>query len=261
MSEEQTTDIGHNNPPPTAEAAIRLQLDERHEDIAQRTEELVGALDRVPDLIEDEETAQRVSDFVKQINAAKKKAEAQRVSEKEPYLTGGKAVDGWFKGMTLPLDKAAQLLKEKLTAYHVKKETEERRRREEEERARREEEERLRREAEEKAAAAATDDDLNEAIEAEQAAAQRAAEAHDAGKKAQAPAAELSRTRGEYGAVSSLATFMDFKDVDYGTIDLEALRPHLKRDDIDKAIRAYIKAGNDEIRGATIFQNKRTRVS
>lgn len=74
-------------------------------------------------------------------------------------------------------------------------------------------------------------------------------------KAAEAPAADLARTRGEYGSVGTLQERWDYRVVDWPAVDLEALRPFLARDDIEKSIRAFINVnkGDRELAGVEIF--------
>ena len=156
--------------------------------------------------------------------------------------------------------KAATGLRSRLTIYERAKAAEERRRREAEERHQREEAERLRREADEKAQAAQTDSDLDDAVQAEAAAGDADSDAIRAAQAADAKASDMHKTRGDYGAQSSLRTFWDFTDLDRDKVDLETLRHHLPVDAIEKALRSYIKAGGREIDGARIFENTRSVV-
>jgi hypothetical protein len=257
------TSLAHdlrNSQPPT----LREELDERHGRLAERRDELLEAAGRVPATIDDEEIAGRVQDFIKQIGACTKTAETFRVSEKEPHLESGRVVDGFFRAITDPLAKAKKEIEGRLTLYLRKKAEAERRAREEAERLAREEAERTRRAAEEAATKLTRESDLQSAIEAETTARQAAADAMRATANADAKAAELSRTRGDYGSVGSLRTFWDFRVEDRSAIDLETLRPFIPVDALDKAVRAFInankpdKSGGDwpkPIRGVRIFEN------
>ena len=257
MTAQMTADmIGHNQPTPPTPEEIRSLLEDENADLIRRRDELIEALTRVPTVIEDDDTCGRVSYFVKQISAAAKAANDRRVGAKEPYLAGGRAVDGFFKAIADPLDKAKKTVNAAITDFLRKKEAEERRRREAEERKAREQAERERLEAERLAREARDDDSLNAAIDSEQRAAQAEADRIAAERAAHAKAAELSRTRGDYGAVVSLRTRWAFDDFDRTALDLEALRPHLPQDGIEKAIRAYIKAGGRELRGCRIYESK-----
>ena len=97
--------IGDNQPPADADP-LRDRLRDEHEALGQRSDELLAAALRAPEDLTDDNAGQ-VADFVKQIGAHRKKLDTVRVAEKEPYLQGGRTVDGFFKTMTGALDKAA----------------------------------------------------------------------------------------------------------------------------------------------------------
>lgn len=251
--------IGHNLPPTDADP-LRDRLSEEHAALMKRRDELLEATDRAPAVIEDEDTAGKMTDFIKQVQAAIKAAEGARVAEKEPFLAAGRTVDGWFKKMTDPLADAKKKLERVLTEYQRKKAERERREREEAARREREEAERAAREAAERAAALQSEADLAGAIVAEEAAAQAAADAARAAQAAAAKPADLSRSRGDYGGVASLRTFWDFEGLDRDALDLEALRPHIPADALEKAVRSFVKAGGRQLRGVRIFENTQTVV-
>ena len=240
--------IGDNQPP----LADALRQD--HADLIQRRDDLIAAFDRTPESVDDEETAGKVQDFVKQIDAAVKRSEALRKDRKEPYLEGGRQVDGFFKGVSDPLAKASKSLKDRITVFLRRKADAERRAREEAERKAREEAERAAKEAAERAEALANETDLAEAIEAEDEAIAAAEAARKAEKEAAAKAADLSRTRGEYGAVGSLRTTWAFEVLDIHELDLEAIRAHLPIQAVEQAIRSFVKAGGRELKGVRIFE-------
>lgn len=255
------TGLGHNAPP-TDETVFLTELEARNGPLLERRTALLEAGERVPETIEDEETAGKAADFIKQLGAHEKAANKARTGEKEPYLERGRWVDGFFKGAAV--DGIAALKKtmtQRLTVYQRKVAEEERKRREEEERRQREEAERKRREAEEAAKAAETEEDLGAAIQAEEEAAAAAAEAERAERAAQAQASDLSRQHSSAGTVASLRTVTKCTGFDHAVVDLGALRHHLSRDCIEKAIRGYIRAGGRELRGATIEEVSETRVA
>lgn len=256
MAEAAFADIGSNYPPRDLLLgdALREKLLDDHAALLRRRDDLLAAEARIPP-IEDEAAAQKVSDYIKQVTACAKAADTARVGEKEPYLEGGRGVDGFFKAISDPLAGVKRRVESALTNYLRRKEAEERRKREEEQRLAREEEARQRREAEEAAAKIRDEQSLQDAIAKEQAAKLASADADKADKAAVAKPAELSRTRGEYGAVSSLRTDWVFADVEREELDLEALRYHLPSEGIEKAIRSFIKAGGRSLRGARIFES------
>lgn len=247
--------LRHNNPPADllVGETLREKLRDENADLLRRRDELLEAAQRVPQ-IDTDDTAGKVTDFVKQLTALAKTAETRRTDTKEPYLEGGRNIDGFFKAITDPLTKAKDTVQRQLTVYLREKEAAARRQREEQERLAREAAERARIEAEEKARAIADAAGLDEAIEAEKAAEIAAADLAKAEQAAEAKAAELSRTRGEYGSMSSLRTEWVFDAIDRSTIDLEALRPYLPADGLEKAVRAFIRAGGRELRGTTIYE-------
>ncbi len=246
---------GHNAPPPDLLTgdALRTKLLEDHDALLRRRDELLAAEARIPP-IDNEDAARKVSDFIKQLTAAAKAADTARVGTKEPYLEGGRGVDGFFKAITDPLATVKRNAEQKLTAFLRAKEAAERQRREDEARQQREAAEAARQaalKAEQDAQDAAS---LETAIAADKAADVAQADLVKAEKAADVKPAELSRVRGEYGAVSSLRTSWVFDTIDRETIDLEALRHHLPTDGLEKAVRSFIKAGGRELRGTRIFE-------
>lgn len=245
--------IGHNLPP------LPELLKEEAEALAKRRDELLAAVTRVPETIEDEATSGRVTDLVKLMIRCRQQAKKDHDERKAPFLLAGKQIDAAYATIIDPLARAQIQLEDRQTAYQRRKAEAERRAREEEARRQAAEAERLRREAEEAAAALETEDDLEAALAAEEEAQQRAAEAEERARAAAAPVAELSRSRGEYGSVSSLQTYWEFDRLDRNTIDLNTLRPYLPLDAIEKAIRAFIRSGGRELKGCRIFQNSKSR--
>ena len=78
----QIAEIGHNRIPSDADP-LRDRLIETHSVLLARRDELVAAAQRAPAVIEDDETAGKVGDFIKQLTASIKDASAKRVDEKE----------------------------------------------------------------------------------------------------------------------------------------------------------------------------------
>lgn len=250
-----TAGIGGNNPPKiTAAEALRNRLAEQFDDFTTRRDELLAAAARAPVVINDEETAGKTTDFIRQISAAMKNAEGVRVSEKEPFLESGRTVDGFFKAITDPLKQAKINITSVLTRYQRKVADEERRVREEAERKAREEAERKAEAAREAEQAAQDTTGLDHAIAAEEAAKKAKADAIEAQRKADAKAADMTQTRGDFGGHASLRTSWEFEVTDFDAIPLENLRRHIPRDGIEKGIRAYVKAGGRELKGVRIYE-------
>ena len=254
MTEAAIADIGHNNPPDAA-ALLREVLEDGNADLIKRTDDLLEAAERVPTII-DADNAGRVGDFIKQLTAANKHAEAKRKDAKEPHLEAGRVVDGFFKAISDPLDKEKKKITARLTQYQRAKADAERRQREAEARTAEEERRAAEQALEQEAGwgAGAKEEVLDDAVAAEE-------RARDAAKEADAKPAELSRTRGDYGSVASLRTIWTGELADRDTLDLEALRPHFTQDALEKAIRTYVKTGGRNLRGAGIYEKSTTVVS
>lgn len=244
--------IGHNQPPeglPAGPESIREAIRERREKLFARKDDLVAGSRRMPESVEDDETAGKVGDFIKQVNAARKSLEDARKADKQPYLDGGKAVDALFKPHVEGLDGVKAQAQQLLTAYQRRVAEAERQRREEEAR-------RAREEAERKAAEAQTAaDDEAARRAAEEARAQADQTAQEAASPAPAPSAKSA-----HGTSVSTRKIWTFGDLDPAQIDLEALRPYLPPAAIEQALRAFIKDGGREIAGARIFQDERVNV-
>ena len=247
--------LHHNNPPPDLLVgdALRDKLAGENGDLIRRRDDLLAAAGRIP-AIDSDDIAGRVSDYIKQLTALTKAAESKRTDAKEPYLEGGRNIDGFFKGITDPVARTKTAIERRLTDYLREKEARARREREEQERLAREAAETAHREAEARARALADEQSLQAAIAAEKAAETASADLVKAAQAAAVKPAELSRTRGDYGAVSSLRTQWVFEGIDRAEIDLEALRFHIPADGLEKAVRAFIKAGGRELRGTRIFE-------
>jgi hypothetical protein len=262
MTDVAVAQLGHNLPPedaPSQAEIIRERLTEENADLLRRKTELVAGLERVPAEIDDA-SATKAADFIKQLTATAKDADARRVAAKEPYLAGGRAIDGFFSPIKDGLLLVKKKVEDRLTIYQRAKAAEERRRREEAERLAREEAERAAKEAAERAAAMASEQDLDVAVEAERAANQARADALQRQKEAEAKAADLHRTRGDLGAVASLRTTWDFEVLDIHAIPLETIRPYLPIAAVEQAIRGYVKAGGRELPGVRIYERETTVV-
>jgi hypothetical protein len=252
--DDMTPTIGDNRPPPDADP-LRERLQSDHADLCSRADELLAAVERAPEVV-NEDNAGAVGDFIKQLTGHRKTLDATRVNEKEPYLAGGRGVDGFFRPMMDKLDTAKKAIESRLSAYLRAKEAEERRKREEVARRAREEQQRRAAEAAKLAQAARDAKTLEEAIAAEEAAKNAEADRIKAEKESNAKAAEMSRTRGDFGSVGSLRTFWDFEVLDIHDVPMETIRPHLPIAAVEQAIRGYVKAGGRELPGVRIFENK-----
>lgn len=247
--------IGHNQPPDDIEL-LRERLDAQTLDLQRRIDDLSSAEKRLPE-VTDDASAGDAADFVKMATAAIKDADAKRVDAKEPFLKAGRAVDGFFKGLSDPLDGLRRRVEQRITVYLRAKEARERAAREAEARRLREEAEAREREA--RALQRAKLDE--EAARRREEAAASAAEANAVEAKVErAKPADLSRTRGDMGSVASLRRMWVGKIDDVRKVDLEALRPYIRPDAIQKALNLAVQAGVRDVAGCTIEETTMANV-
>jgi hypothetical protein len=245
--------IGHNLGTVPAPETIAEYLAEAYQADIKRTDDLLEAFTRVPAEISDDEMNRRAADFAKKIAAHVKVLESDHKGEKQPYLDGGRAVDGFFKTKADNLAAIKREVERRQTIFANKKAAEERRRREEEARVAREAAEREAQAALDRAAALpaeAADAALDDAIAAQD-------QAEMLADAAQASPAELSRTRSDLGTVSSLRTSWKGELVNRDELDLDKLRPYIPTDALERAINAFVKAGGRDLKGANIFEESK----
>jgi hypothetical protein len=225
-----------------------------------RREQLLAGVERMPEAIDNEETEKRASDMAKMLGAAIKQVDKIRLARNEPAREMQALVNAVYGRVSEPLARAQAVVLGRLTTFQRAKAEADRIRREEEARRHREEAAQARRAAEDAERLLNTDADLDAAISAGELAVQAEVDAIRAEQATRASLADLSRQRGDYGATASLRQYWDFEVADYDQVDLNALRAHLPRDVIDKAIRSYIRAGGRDLGGAQIFRTSRTTV-
>lgn len=265
---------GANFPPPDLKVGQDLadELAASNQDLLARQMELLGGVERVPDSIDDDEMSSKLAAFLTQLNGFVKHADAERQKRKEPYLSGGRVVDGFFSQLMLPITKAFTALNSRQTAYGVAKANRIRREAEERARLEREEAARKQREAEkaerdrkaaERDAKRAVDETARKESEAKardaQARADAARNAQDeanaqagaAAKTANSSDAELSRVRGDMAGMS-IRTRYTFDVVDITKVPPEYLEVNTRV--VNAAIAG--KNGKRDIPGLNIYPDK-----
>lgn len=243
---------------PGDQQAIRENLDEKYRDLVTRAKALLRGVADLPLTISDEPQAKHLTDAKAQLTSFAKTIEDYRRQEKQPYLDGSRAVDGWFGGAAEEVSRAVAKLRDLLGAYQRRKEEAERKRRLEDAERLRAEAEIRERAAREKEAAMRDAEGLADALAAQGHADKAKAEAAAAARAAEAPAAELARVRGDYGGVAAFRTAWSFRVVDMAALDLETLRPFLKPEHVEQAVRAFVRGGGRVLRGCEIFEERRT---
>lgn len=239
--------LGDNSGDVPLAVQIKENLAEKHGDVAARSAALAGMIDRAPTSVDNEDDANKISEAIRQCTAFVKMATEIRIKEKEPYLEGGRAVDGYFQNLVVAVDKTKTALLRVRTDYDVAVERAARLAREEEARRAREEADRI-------AAEARTRADQERAAVAEN----RAEEAQEAAK---VTPAELTRTRTDTGVTTSLRSEWVHNVEDPRAVPRKYCVPD------DKLIRAAVKSAvtkdNEcplEIKGVRIFKKHTSQV-
>lgn len=243
---------GHNAG--TQQEMLRDELEAENDALLRRTGDLLSAVDRAPP-INDDDVAGKVSDMVKMLGAAIKVSETTRMSRKEPYEALADVIHTFYKKrITDPLKDGKARMEAKLGVYLRETAAREKAIRDQAERVAREAQ-RLAQEAARKAAEAMQNEkDLQAALDAQARADEAAIASVAASKAAAAKPAEMSRTRGDIGSLGTLRQHWTGEVVDRETLDLGPLRQHLSLDDLNKAVRAYVKAGGRFLDGAKIYE-------
>jgi hypothetical protein len=251
--QDQIAKIGDNLPPANTPENLQIDLADRHEKVLTGARNLIGAAARIPEVIDDEETAGKAGDYIKQVTGCVKNLEALRVSEKEPYLSLGRVVDGFFKRTQDSLNTSKMAAEKPLGVYLKKKAAAEQKRRDDEAaalRAKQAEEEKAAKMLQDAAMVPQAEQMLDQAIITEQAVAK-------AEVQAAAKPADMAKSRGDAGSLASLRTVWVGELEDQDKLDLERLRHHLHPDALRKAINSYVSGGGRELRGAKIYESSK----
>lgn len=238
--------MGHNQPP--LDETLQMILD-NVEDLEnaidtglggaptlKRINDLVAAKARIPAKIETQEQAEAITTFTKQLSNIMKAIEDGRKKIKAPALDLGKRIDARAAALKAPLLEAEKTARKVLTEYLEEKDRQEREQR-------RLEQERLAAEAAKRAEEARTDDELNDAIAAEE----RLAAASSA-------PVEKTHVRNSYGNHAGLRKTWEFDLTDLSLVP----REYLVLD--EKKVKAAIKDGVRTIPGLNIFEKSSVSV-
>ena len=245
MTTESIATIGHNNPPTDAEI-LKSTLAEKNAELLDRAAELIAAADRAPQTIEDDETEQKITAFLGSIAKCEKSFKGKRVAEKEPYLTLGRVVDGFFKNHMDALNNARKKVKPALDARLIWK-------REEQRRLDREAAAERQRLADEQAAAAAAAEAAKMPIKAEEmmtTAMHTEASASRMAEKAEGKISVVSRSSD--GASANLRSIWKIETTDRNKLNLELLRHHFTDDAIQAALNSYLRTMTKPVEGQPV---------
>jgi hypothetical protein len=254
------------------EVELRDNLVEKYREVSARMEDILATAATWTE-VADEEDARMVSDVRKGFQALIKEVDGLRLADKAPWMGLAKVVDGFFMPRLDKLSAELRRINGLALNYANKKEAAARAEleRERAEKRRLAEEALMKvREEEERAKAAFANPNTppdaqlgptpyDESVTAAVAAVEAAQKAD---KAALAKPAELARVRGDLGSVTSPKRRWTGEVTDRQTLDLEALRLHFSLEDLNKAVRAWVRANTGDdlapplLRGAKVQQEK-----
>ena len=216
-------------PTPLSPAQVNEYLDYAGSGLKERRDELLASfkviLDGLTEIRTNDELA-TLGDNKELIRALNKTAEGRRVEVKQPFLDGGKAVDGWFKRLMEPLEEPRAKIQSLMDDYGHRLEAAERAKREaaakiardeaarlaaEAAEAMRREQEALRRSRANQPVAPVDPSETDRALELAEKAAEAAQHAEAAAK---GKASDFTRVTGTYGKTTSMVTRWKARIVD-----------------------------------------------
>ena len=239
----------HNNPPdpipePTPIDLMVAELRRANEDLIARAMALLKAGERFPNTIDDRDTSAKATTFSTQLKALLDTADARRKEKGREIREFIAACDGFFASeITGKLDELRAKVREANQDYLDREDAAQRERDRLEREESRKRAEALAAEAAAKLEAAKTDQEVAVAMQTSAAAEQATAtvQARDA-----APPPSTS-VKAASGARAGLSKITRGFIVDRDKIDWSKLAPHLKADDIQKAVNAWVKAQGDTL--------------
>lgn len=245
MELQRIIEIGHNNPP--SEIEILKQRLEDYEEINEGLERLSNR--EIPDIIETDEQAGKISDYIASVNMLGKDIEDAHKKEKKPFWDAGKAADEWKNNKLELLKPLVAKASKPLLAWNKKKEEEEKQRQLEVARKAREEADKLVEQAHahaEEGIEETAQELLNAAVQADTKADLIQNSAFDLSVKSRGGFSSSGIQRPWVGEIESKAA-----------IDLEELRHYFKLEEIQTALTRAVKDGKRDIRGAKIYQDEK----
>jgi len=230
------------------------ELDKEFANVEKFVAELEAEAAKVPPYVEDDEDLGIVNEIAPKLAKAAKRVDTLRDETKRPHLDAGRVIDGWFKAIEKRCKDLQAALEKRGTAYLKKKQAAAEALRQAEEAKAREEAARLQADS----AAAMKAGDADKFVAAHAAATAAEAKAEEAA--APVKAADLARTQTAAGTATLQETWSHEID-DLSKIDLNMLRPHFTYDEINKAVRGFVRTNQDKrpLAGVRIFRDTKAR--
>lgn len=227
--------MGGNNPPLSEVLAdTNKAMIAEIEPIAVRANALSAQVKEAGGVIKDEVQLGVVAELVTDAKALFKRFENRRIEDKEPHLAACREVDSFFGAFKERLGRIEGVFVDLSTAYQRKKAADARAAAEAEAARLRQEEERLREAADNAKRQSTTDRKHEQADEV-------AAQADAAEARAASTNHELAKVKTATGVTAGAKTEWTFRITDYEAIPLDKLRPYLKREQIEAALKSYVR--------------------
>lgn len=243
-------EIGHNKPPSDLEI-LKAALPEKYPEIVLEVKTISEY--QIPESVEDDIKSGELTDFVKRVKEAVKDIEAAHKETKAPYWECGKYVDKWKSDYEITLSSIIKKAEKPILDFLNKKAEAERARQLEIAQAEQAKATALLEEAkahEDAGLNDVADELMNAAVKAE-----TYAEKIESGDFQQ-----NAKTRSFGGVTSSSSKVWVATIESLQAIDLEALRPYFKEDEIQRALNAAVKNGVRELRGAKITEQSKLNI-
>lgn len=242
--------IGHNKPP---EPTLLDHLAETYSLEIDRAEPIATLANNMPKKLVSADDKAAAGDIARDAADLAKALDKLREVEKAPFLKGGREVDGYFNPTVQRLDRISKGMLDRINTFNREERAKADRERAEAERQERERAAEARKVAEADAAAGRIDDAMAEMKEA--AAADAAADQIAA---APPPQREDLKTTTDAGTSIGTRLIWTFEINDYAKIDLNVLKPYIKRDDVEKLIRKHVATHQNALplAGVHIFQDE-----
>lgn len=244
--------VGHNNPPEETPPTISETLQLSAADLIGKVQPLADRANKLPRVINTEDELNAVAPVVVDAKQLVKNLEAARKAAKQPYIDGGKEVDGFFNPVKDRIGKIVSVFEALASDFQRRKIAAERAARAEEARKAEERAEKERQKAE-AAKRPETREKRLDAAETAQVEADRAAAA------VQKTNAELGKVSGA-GGTASARTVWTFAIEDFDAVDLNAIRHFIPREAIEQGLRAYVKIqkGSAKMNGVRFYEDVKT---
>lgn len=251
-SDDARLGIGGNFPP---EVTLPDRLAETHADALKRLDAVAERANKLPKDIVTAEDLAAVADCAADAHAEWKALDGKRVEEKEPYLKGGREVDGFFRDPLARADRIEKALTQRVTLFNRAKKKKEDDERAAAEKVARDAAAAAQKAAEDAAAAGRIEDAMADVEYASEATAK-------ADEIAQAPRDEPAPFTTDSGTSIGTTAKWTFEITDLAKLDLEAIRPFLRTPAIEQALRDFIRINKNarQIAGVRIFEDDTAKI-